>query len=277
MIYRTLNNGVQIPMLGFGTFKASGEECEASVLAAIRAGYRLIDTAEAYNNEEYVGNAIVKSGVPREELFITTKVNFRSYENARAIVEQSLAKLQVEYLDLVLLHWPFGNYYAGWRQLEELYEEGKIRAIGVSNFNPDRLIDLLSFNKVVPAINQIETHLYCQRKSEHGWEDKYGVAHQAYAPLGQGKANKMFEEAAVQQLASKYGKTPAQILLRFLVQSDVVVIPKSVHENRIQENFDIFDFELTSKEMEFLEALDTNIPMSGTPEKPEKVERAMTW
>ena len=277
MIYRTLNNGIQIPMLGFGTFKASGEECEASVLAAIRAGYRLIDTAEAYNNEEYVGNAIAKSGVPREELFITTKVNFRSYENARAIVEQSLAKLQVEYLDLVLLHWPFGNYYAGWHQLEELYEEGKIRAIGVSNFNPDRLIDLLSFNKVVPVINQIETHLYCQRKNEHVWEDKYGVAHQAYAPLGQGKANKMFEEEAVQQLAVKYGKTPAQILLRFLVQSDVVVIPKSVHEARIQENIDIFDFELTAEEVAVLAALDQAAPMTGTPEKPEKVERAMTW
>ena len=277
MIYRTLNNGIQIPMLGFGTFKASGEECEASVLAAIRAGYRLIDTAEAYNNEEYVGNAIVKSGVPREELFITTKVNFRSYENARAIVEQSLAKLQVEYLDLVLLHWPFGNYYAGWRQLEELYEEGKIRAIGVSNFNPDRLIDLLSFNKVVPVINQIETHLYCQRKNEHVWEDKYEVAHQAYAPLGQSKANKMFEEEAVQQLAVKYGKTPAQILLRFLVQSDVVVIPKSVHEARIQENIDIFDFELTAEEVAVLAALDQAAPMTGTPEKPEKVERAMTW
>ena len=277
MIYRTLNNGIQIPMLGFGTFKASGEECEASVLAAIRAGYRLIDTAEAYNNEEYVGNAIVKSGVPREELFITTKVNFRSYENARAIVEQSLAKLQVEYLDLVLLHWPFGNYYAGWRQLEELYEEGKIRAIGVSNFNPDRLIDLLSFNKVVTVLNQIETHLYCQRKNEHVWEDKYEVAHQAYAPLGQGKANKMFEEEAVQQLAVKYGKTPAQILLRFLVQSDVVVIPKSVHEARIQENIDIFDFELTAEEVAVLAALDQAAPMTGTPEKPEKVERAMTW
>lgn len=277
MIYRTLNNGIRIPMLGFGTFKASGEECEASVLAAIRAGYRLIDTAEAYGNEEYVGNAIAGSGVPREELFITTKVNFRSYENARTVVEQSLVKLQVEYLDLVLLHWPFGNYYAGWRQLEELYEEGKIRAIGVSNFNPDRLIDLISFNKVTPVINQIETHLYCQRKSDHSWEDKYGVAHQAYAPLGQGKANKMFEEEAVQRLAAKYGKTPAQILLRFLVQSDVVVIPKSVHVARIQENIDIFDFELTSEEVAVLSALDQVAPMTGTPERPEKVERAMTW
>ncbi|MBQ1930658.1 MAG: aldo/keto reductase, partial [Lachnospiraceae bacterium] len=174
-------------------------------------------------------------------------------------------------------HWPFGNYYAGWHQLEELYEEGKIRAIGVSNFNPDRLIDLLSFNKVVPVINQIETHLYCQRKNEHVWEDKYEVAHQAYAPLGQSKANKMFEEEAVQQLAVKYGKTPAQILLRFLVQSDVVVIPKSVHEARIQENIDIFDFELTAEEVAVLAALDQAAPMTGTPEKPEKVERAMTW
>lgn len=277
MIYKKFHNGVQIPMLGFGTFKAGGEECEASVLSALKAGYRLIDTAEAYGNEEYVGNAIAKCGIPREELFITTKVNFKSYDDARTVVENSLKKLQVEYIDLVLLHWPFGNYYAAWRELEKLYAEGKIRAIGVSNFDPDRLIDLISFNEVKPVINQIETHLYCQRREHHKWEEKYGVAHQAYAPLGQGRANEMFEEEAVQHLANKYGKTPAQILLRFLLQNDVVVIPKSVHENRIIENIDVFDFELTAEEMDSLSLLDKNAPMIGNPENPEKVEMAMTW
>lgn len=277
MIFKKLNNNIMMPMLGFGTFLTSGSDCENSVLSAIKAGYRLIDTAEAYGNEEYVGNAIAKCGVPREELFITTKVNFKSYENARAVVESSLAKLQVEYLDLVLLHWPFGNYYAAWRDLEELYAEGKIRAIGVSNFDPDRLIDLISFNTVKPVINQIETHLYCQRKSHHTWEEKYDVAHQAYAPLGQGHAKEMFEEDAVKQLAAKYGKSPAQILLRFLLQNDVVVIPKSVHESRIVENIDVFDFELTASEMAELAKLDKDAPMIGDPENPAKVEMAMTW
>ena len=277
MIYKKFHNGVQIPMLGFGTFKAGGEECEASVLSALKAGYRLIDTAEAYGNEEYVGNAIAKCGIPREELFVTTKVNFKSYENTRTVVESSLKKLQVEYIDLVLLHWPFGNYYAAWRELEKLHAEGKIRAIGVSNFDPDRLIDLISFNKIKPVINQIETHLYCQRREHHKWEKKYGVAHQAYAPLGQGHANEMFKEEAVQHLADKYGKTPAQILLRFLLQNDVVVIPKSVHEDRIIENIDVFDFELTTEEMEGLTLLDKDAPMIGNPENPEKVEVAMTW
>ena len=165
----TLNNKIQMPMLGFGTFLMGGSECEESVLAAIRSGYRMIDTAEAYGNEETVGSAIVKSGIPREELFLVTKVNFRSYENTRETVEASLNKLKTSYLDLVLLHWPFGNYYAAWRELEKMYHEGKIRAIGVSNFDPGRLIDLIEFNEVVPAVNQIETHLLCQRRAEHEW------------------------------------------------------------------------------------------------------------
>ena len=164
-----LNNDIQMPMLGFGTFLMGGAECEESVLTALRSGYRMIDTAEAYGNEEVVGNAIVKSGIPREELFLVTKVNFRSYENTRATVEASLEKLKTSYLDLVLLHWPFGNYYAAWRELEKLYQEGTIRAIGVSNFDPDRLIDLIEFNQVTPAVNQIETHLLCQRRTEHEW------------------------------------------------------------------------------------------------------------
>jgi len=272
MLYQKLNNGVQMPMLGFGTYLAEDDVCEASVLAAIRIGYRMIDTAAIYGNEAAVGRALAKCGVPREELFVVTKVDYRAYDNARAAVEESLAKLQLEYLDLVLLHWPFGNYYAAWRALEELYDEGKIRAIGVSNFHPDRLVDLIAFNRIVPAVNQNETNLYCQRKIHHEWEKKYGVAHQGYTPLGRGRANEMFEEEPVRQAAEKYGKTPAQILLRFLMQIGVSVVPKSVHETRIAENFDLFDFELTAEEVAALAALDQSKPLIGTPEDPQRVE-----
>lgn len=273
----TLNNNIQMPMLGFGTFLMSGAECEDSVLSALRSGYRMIDTAEAYGNEEAVGNAIVKSGISRKELFLVTKVNFRSYENTRATVETSLKKLQTDYLDLVLLHWPFGNYYAAWRELEKLYQEEKIRAIGVSNFDPDRLIDLIEFNDVVPAVNQIETHLLCQRRAEHAWLEKYHVQHMAYAPLGQGRKNEMFEDSVLVEIAKAHGKTAAQIALRFLMQSGVVVIPKSVHEARIKENFDVFDFELSTDEMAQLVKMDTAVPMIGNPENPAMVEAAMKW
>ena len=273
----TLNNNIQMPILGFGTFLMSGAECEDSVLSALRSGYRMIDTAEAYGNEEAVGNAIIKSGISREELFLVTKVNFRSYENTRATVEASLEKMKTSYLDLVLLHWPFGNYYAAWRELENLYQEGKIRAIGVSNFDPDRLIDLIEFNQVTPAINQIETHLLCQRRAEHEWLEKYHVQHMAYAPLGQGRKNEMFEHPALVEIAKAHGKTAAQIALRFLMQNGVVVIPKSVHEGRIKENFDVFDFELTADEMAGLVKMDTAVPMIGNPENPIMVEAAMKW
>lgn len=273
-----LNNGVEMPMLGFGTFLINDPAtCEKSVIEAIHAGYRLIDTAEAYGNEESVGNALVKCGVPRNELFIATKVNFRSYENTKTTVNDSLKKLKVEYLDLVLLHWPFGNYYAAWRELESLYEAGKIRAIGISNFDPDRIIDLISFNKVIPVINQIETHLLCQRRAEHEWLKKYNVQHQAYAPLGQGRKNEMFENPALISIAQAHGKTPAQVALRFLIQSNVIVIPKSTHIERIRENINIFDFNLTNEEMIQLRAMDTTLPMIGNPENPEMVEAAMKW
>lgn len=273
----TLNNGIQMPVLGFGTFMMNGSECEESVLTAIRAGYRMIDTAEAYGNEEAVGNAIIKSGVSRKELFLVTKVNFRSYENTRETVEASLKKLKIDYLDLALLHWPFGNYYTAWRELEKLYQNGTIRAIGVSNFDPDRLIDLIEFNQVPPAVDQIETHLLCQRRVERAWLEKYHVQHMAYAPLGQGRKNEMFENPALLEIAEAHGKTPAQIALRFLIQSGVIVIPKSVHEYRIQENFNVFDFELTEKEMDCIRRMDTRIPMIGNPENPLKTEAAMKW
>lgn len=272
-----LNNGVEMPTLGFGTFLNNGTDCEQSVCTAIQNGYRLIDTAEAYGNEEQVGNGIKQSGIDRKELFIVTKVNFKSYENTRETVLASLEKLGTDYLDLVLLHWPFGNYYKAWRELEALYAEGKIRAIGVSNFEPDRLIDLIHFNKVVPAVNQIETNLYCQRKVEHDWMKKYNVQHMSYAPLGQGGRSEMFTQPEVMALAEKYGKTPAQIMLRFLTQQDVIVIPKSIQEERIKENFDIFDFTLTEDELEILKAADTATAKIGNPEQPEMVEIAMTW
>lgn len=273
----TLNNDIQMPLLGFGTFLMGGAECEESVLTALRSGYRMIDTAEAYGNEDAVGNAIVESGIPRKEVFIVTKVNFRSYENTCETVGASLQKLKTSYLDLVLLHWPFGNYYAAWRELEKLYHEGKIRAIGVSNFAPDRLIDLIEFNKVTPAVNQIETHLLCQRRTEHKWLEKYHVRHMAYAPLGQGRKNEMFENPVLVEIAKVHGKTAAQVALRFLMQSGVVVIPKSVHADRIKENFNLFDFELTADEMNQLVKMDTAMPMIGNPEYAAMVEEAMKW
>ena len=280
MEYLTLNNGVKIPIIGFGTFQITDkEECEKSVVSAIDAGYRLIDTAQSYGNEKFVGNAIKNCGVARDELFITTKLWFRNYEKADAekSLNESLEKLQLDYADMVLLHWPYGNVYEAWRTLERFYEAGKIKAIGISNFDADRMIDLITFNKIKPCINQIETHLFCQRKSDGEWLKKYGIAHQAYAPLGQGRTNEMFENEAVKEIAIHHGKTPAQIALRFLIQNGILVIPKSVHTDRIKENIDIFDFVLTDEEMKALSALDTAKPMIGKAESPETTEFAMTW
>ncbi|MFR6344855.1 MAG: aldo/keto reductase [Christensenellales bacterium] len=256
MEYLTLHNGVQMPLVGFGTFMLSEKTCTEAVALAIESGYRMIDTAEAYGNEKEVGEGMKKSGIDRKELFLVTKVNFKSYENAEQTVMQSLANLQTDYIDLLLLHWPFANYYAAWRVLEKLYAEGKVRAIGVSNFEPDQLLDLIAYNQVIPAVNQIETNLYCQRSAERIWMDKKQVAHMAYAPLGQGNRNEMFAESAVLALAEKYGKTPAQILLRFLTQKGIVVIPKSTKPAHIKENFTLFDFTLSADEMGLLSALD---------------------
>lgn len=277
MEYLTLNNGVRMPLVGFGTFLLGGETCKNAVAAAIETGYRMLDTAEAYGNEKEVGEGIKQSGIDRRELFVVTKVNFKSYENAEQTVMQSLANLQTDYIDLLLLHWPFANYYAAWRALEKLYAAGTVRAIGVSNFESDQLLDLIAYNKVVPAANQIETNLYCQRSTERGWMDKKQVAHMAYAPLGQGSRNEMFEEPAVLALAEKYGKTPAQVLLRFLTQKGVAVIPRSTQPQHIKENFDLFDFALSETEMTQLAALDKKEPLIGRPETPELVEFSLTW
>ena len=277
MEYLTLNNGVSMPLVGFGTFMLSGETCINAVTAAIENGYRMIDTAEAYGNEKEVSEGIKRSGIDRSELFLVTKVNYKSYEHAEKAVMQSLANLQTDYIDLLLLHWPFANRYAAWRALERLYADGKIRAIGVSNFEPDQLLDLIAYNKVVPAVNQIETNLYCQRAAERRWMDKKQVSHMAYAPLGQGNRNEMFSEPAVLALAGKYGKTPAQIMLRLLTQKGIAVIPRSADPKHIRENIALFDFALTAEEMSQLSALDRKEPLIGKPEAPELVELSLTW
>ncbi len=270
----TLNNGVHMPALGFGTYKmGSDAECAEGVSLALRAGYRLIDTAQAYKNERAVGEGIRQSGITRSELFVTTKLWFTAFEEdaAERALNASFENLGLDYLDMVLLHWPYGNVYAAWRVLERYYEQGRIRTIGVSNFEPDRLIDLMAFNRIPPAVNQIETHLFCQQNTAHTWMKKYGVIHQAYAPLGRGRDG-ILEAPAVLEAARRHSKTPAQIALRFLLDSDVAVIPKSSHPERILENAALFDFKLTADEINALRALDKAAPMIGRSADPEKVE-----
>lgn len=216
MEYVTLNNGIRMPILGYGVYQVSNEECERCVLDAIGAGYRLIDTAQAYGNEEAVGNAVKKCGVPREELFLTTKVWISNggYENAKASLRESLLKLQTEYIDLVLIHQPFNDYYGTYRAMEEAYKEGWIRAIGVSNFYPDRLVNLCNFVEVTPAVNQVETHVFQQQKMAHEYMEKYGVQHQSRGPFAEGR-NDFFNNPVLTQIGAKYGKSAAQTALRF--------------------------------------------------------------
>ena len=257
MEFVTLNNGIKMPILGYGVYQVSNEECERCVLDAISAGYRSIDTAQAYGNEEAVGNAVKKCGVPRDELFITTKVWISNggYEKAKASLKESLKKLQLDYIDLVLIHQPFNDYYGTYHAMEEAYKEGWIRAIGVSNFYPDRLVDLCSFVEVKPAINQVETHVFQQQKKAHEYMEKYGVQHQSWGPFAEGRKD-FFTNPVLTEIGQKYGKSSAQVALRFLIQSDVVVIPKSVHKERMEQNFDVFDFTLDNADMEAIRKLD---------------------
>ena len=253
----TFYNGVKMPIVGYGVYQVSKEECERCVLDALAVGYRSIDTAQSYFNEEQVGNAIVKSGVPRKDIFLTTKVwiEHYGYEEAKKAVLESMRKLQTEYLDLVLLHQPFSDYYGAYRALEDLYGEGKLRAIGVSNFYPDRLVDIASFSRIKPMVNQVETHPFHQQTEAKKWMDKYGIQMEAWAPFGEGRGG-LFENSVLAQLAEKYNKTTAQIILRWHIQRGVVVIPKSTHKARMEENLQVFDFVLEPEDMNRISALD---------------------
>jgi len=254
-----LNNGVEMPILGFGVFQVTDQvECERSVYDAIQAGYRLIDTAAAYMNEEAVGNAIKRSGVRREELFITTKlwVQDAGYESAKKAFAKSLKKLGLDYLDLYLIHQPYGDVYGAWRAMEELYQEGKIRAIGVSNFHPDRVMDFIVHNKVVPAVNQIETHPFHQQIETQKFFQDNNVQIESWGPFAEGK-NNLFQNELLSSIGKKYNKSIAQVVLRWLIQRGVVVIPKSVRKERIEENFNVFDFQLSPDDMNAIETLDT--------------------
>lgn len=257
MQYVTLSNGVKMPQLGYGVYQVDKEECERCVLDALKVGYRHIDTAQSYFNEEEVGNAIAKSGVPREQIFLTTKVwvEHYGYDETRKSVLESMRKLKTNYIDLVLLHQPFSDYYGAWRALEDLYAEGVIKAIGVSNFYPDRLVDICSFARIKPMVNQVETHPHNQQIEAHEWMKKYGVQHEAWAPFGEGRGG-MFEEPLLVEIGKKYGKTAAQVILRWDMQRNVVAIPKSTHIERMEQNFDIFDFELSEEDMEKIATLD---------------------
>ena len=274
MEYKTLNNGVKMPVVGFGVFQVKDEEeCKRVVLDAIDAGYRLIDTAQSYGNEEAVGKAIQETNVPREELFITTKVWISNYgyEKAKASVEESLKKMQLDYLDLVLLHQPFKDYHGAYRALIDLYKEGKLRAIGVSNFYPDRLSDISAFNEITPQVNQVETNPFNQQIEAQQNMIKNNVQIEAWAPFGEGR-NDMFNNQILKKIADKYQKSVAQVILRWLTQRGVVALAKSVNLNRMKENFSIFDFNLSDDDMNAIKDLDTKNSLFFNHQDPNTVD-----
>ena len=277
MEYVKLNNGVEMPVLGYGVYQTPPEQTEECVLDAIRIGYRSIDTAQAYGNEEGVGNALVKCGLPREEFFITTKVwiSNAGYEKAKASIEESLNKLQISYIDLLLIHQPFGDYYGTYRAMEEAYKEGKVRAIGVSNFYPDRYLDIHHFAEIKPAVNQVETHVFQQQKIAKEYMKKNGTQIESWGPFAEGK-NDYFNNPVLKEIGAGHGKSAAQAALRFLIQSGVVVIPKSTHKERMEENFNVFDFRLTAEEMAKVEALDGGESLFFSHHDPKTVEWFMT-
>jgi diketogulonate reductase-like aldo/keto reductase len=254
-----LNNGVEMPVLGFGVFQIEDlVECERSVRDAIDAGYRLIDTAASYGNEESVGNALKVSGVPRNELFVTTKlwIADTGYDKTKAAFDRSMKRLQLDYLDLYLIHQPYGDVYGSWRAMEELYREGRIRAIGISNFHPDRVMDFLMHHEIPPAVNQIETHPFHQQVETQKFLQENNIQIESWGPFAEGK-NNIFHNEVLSSIAAKHGKSVAQVILRWLTQRDVVVIPKSVRKERIAENFDIFGFDLDTSDEQAIAALDT--------------------
>ena len=258
MEYVNLHNGVVMPKLGFGVYQIKDlEECERVVFDAIQIGYRLFDTAQRYHNEEAVGNAILKSKIPREEFFITTKVwvDSSGEELAYASVLESMKKLKTDYLDLVLIHQPFGDYYGSYRALEKLYQEGKVKAIGVSNFYPDRLVDLITFHKIIPMVNQVETHPFYQQEELKPYLNQYHIQHESWGPFAEGK-NDIFENPLLKHIGEKYQKSVAQVILKFFLQQNIVVIPKTVHLSRMKENFDVFDFSLSEEDMKKIKSMD---------------------
>lgn len=273
-----MNNGVKMPQMGYGVYQVGPAECERCVLDAIDVGYRLVDTAQAYHNEEGVGEAILKCGVPREELFVVTKVwiSNADEERAYASILESLKKLRTGYIDLLLVHQPFGDYYGTYRAMERAYYEGKARAIGVSNFYPDRFIDLQAHVEVKPAVNQVETHVFNQQQEAQQYMEKYGCHIMSWGPFAEGR-NDFFENPVLQEIGQAHGKTLAQAALRYLLQRGVIVIPKSTHKGRMQENLDVFDFELSADEMKRIEALDTRHSLFFSHCEPAMVEQFMQW
>ena len=273
MEFTTLYNGVRMPMLGYGVYQVTKDECERCVLDALSVGYRHIDTAQSYFNEEEVGAAIRNSGVPREEIFITSKVwiEHYGYEECRASVLESMRRLGVDYIDLMLLHQPFADYYGAYRALEDLYDEGKLRAIGISNFYPDRMVDIASFARIKPMINQIETHPLNQRVEDHAWMEKYGIQHEAWASFGEGKGG-LFTNPVLTGIGAKYGKSAAQVMLRWAIQRNIVVLPKSTHKERMIQNLDVFDFALTDGDMAAIAELDTKTSAFFSHTDPNMVE-----
>ena len=273
MEFVTLNNGVKMPKLGYGVYQVDAAETERCVADAISVGYRSIDTAQAYGNEEGVGEAVAKSGVARDELFLTTKVwiSNAGYEKAKASIDESLRKLKTDYIDLLLIHQPFNDYYGTYRAMEEAYKAGKVRAIGVSKFYPDRPIDLCQFVEVKPAINQVETHVFQQQAQAHEIMKKYGVQHESWGPFAEGRKD-FFNNPVLTEIGAKYGKSSAQTALRFLLQSDVVVIPKSTHKERMIQNLDVFDFSLPEEDMASIRKLDEGQSLFFSHYDPETVE-----
>lgn len=277
MEYVTLNNGVKMPKLGYGVYQTPPEDTERCVLDAIEIGYRGIDTAQAYGNEEGVGKALAKCGLPREEFFITTKVwiSNAGYEKAAVSIGESLEKLRTDYIDLLLIHQPFGDYYGTYRAMEEAYRSGKVRAIGVSNFYPDRFLDIYHFSEIKPAVNQVETHVFQQQAEARAYMKKNGTQIMSWGPFAEGR-NDYFENPVLKKIGKRYGKTPAQTALRFLLQSDVALIPKSAHRSHMEENFSIFDFALSEDDMEEIRGLDTGKSLFFSHYDPEIVEWFLT-
>ena len=268
-----LSNGIEMPILGYGVYQVTPEECERCVSDALSVGYRMVDTAQAYANEEGVGRAVKKSGIPREELFLVTKVwiSNAGYEKAKASIDESLRKLQTDYIDLLLIHQPFNDYYGTYRAMEEAYKAGKLRAIGVSNFYPDRFIDLAEFCDIKPMVNQVETHVFNQQRQPQEIMKEYGTQIMSWGPFAEGR-NNFFTNPVLKAIGEKYGKSVAQTALRFLIQRDVVVIPKSTHKERMEQNLGVFDFSLSAEDMEAIGKLDKGESLFFSHYAPETVK-----